>query len=115
MVDTPGANSIHVLAVDTATAAKMICMSRSHFYECDKTGEIGPVPMRCGGKRLYSVAELSAWVNAGMPSRNRWLEMWPLIRSAAQEPAKISQGGPKNGHYKGSSVFCRGASCARTT
>jgi hypothetical protein len=77
MVDTPGANSIRVLAVDTATAAKMICMSRSHFYECDKTGEIGPVPMRCGGKRLYSVAELSAWVNSGMPARSRWIEIWP--------------------------------------
>ena len=55
-----------LLAVDLPTAAKMIGMSRSHFYECDKTGEVGPVSMKCGGKRLYSVAELSAWVNSGM-------------------------------------------------
>jgi len=110
MVDTPGANSIRVLAVDTATAAKMICMSRSHFYECDKTGEIGPVPMRCGGKRLYSVAELSAWVNSGMPARSRWIEMWPAIRGAAQESDAIGLHGPGSGATKRSTVLCRGAS-----
>lgn len=104
------ANSIPALAVDTATAAKMIGMSRSHFYTCDATGEIGPVPMRCGGKRLYSVAELSAWVNAGMPARSRWLEMWPTIRSAAQESVAIGLPGPGSGATKGSSVCCRGAS-----
>jgi len=108
MVDTPGANSIRVLAVDTATAAKMICMSRSHFYECDKTGEIGPVPMRCGGKRLYSVAELSAWVNSGMPARSRWIEMWPAIRSVAQDSVGIGLYGPGSGQVKGLTHCCRG-------
>jgi len=99
---------IPILAVDTATAAKMICMSRSHFYECDKTGEIGPIPMRCGGKRLYSVAELAAWVDAGMPARGRWIEMWPGIRDRAQESAGIGFRRPGSGRNKGSSVSCRG-------
>ena len=98
--------TIPVLAVDIATAAKMIGMSRSHFYTCDATGEIGPIPMRCGGKRLYSVAELSAWVNSGMPARSRWLEMWPSIRSTAQESIGIGLRGPGSGHHKGASVSC---------
>lgn len=100
--------AIPALAVDTATAAKMIGMSRSHFYTCDATGEIGPIPMRCGGKRLYSVAELAAWVNSGMPSRSRWLEIWPGIRDRAQESIGIGLHGPGNGQSKGRSVCCGG-------
>lgn len=100
--------TIPALAVDTSTAAKMIGMSRSHFYTCDATGEIGPIPMRCGGKRLYSVAELAAWVDSGMPSRGRWLEMWPAIRSQAQESVRTGLHGPGSGISKGSSVCCGG-------
>ena len=98
---------IPVLAVDIATAAKMIGMSRSHFYTCDATGEIGPIPMRCGGKRLYSVAELSAWVNAGMPARGKWLEMWPQIRDHAQESGGIGLHGLAGGTTKRLVGGCR--------
>jgi len=99
-----------LLAVDLPTAAKMIGMSRSHFYECDKTGEVGPVSMKCGGKRLYSVVELTAWVSHGMPARGRWLEMWPALRGGAQESPGMARSGPGSGRNKRQSVTCGGQS-----
>lgn len=68
------------LAVDFATVAKLLDMSRSHLYEVYDSGEIGPVAHKVGGKRLISMEELAAWCRHGMPSRGQWLPMWERIR-----------------------------------
>ena len=61
------------LAVDVATAARLIGVSRSHFLALEKQGFVGPRPIENFGKRkLYSVEELRRWVAVGMPRRAEW-------------------------------------------
>lgn len=72
-----GCEAIHItfqpLAVDAATAARLIGLSRSHFLSLEKQGFIGPRPIQNLGKRcLYCVDELRRWTAAGMPRRADW-------------------------------------------
>lgn len=104
-----GASGIPILAVDTSTAARMIGMSRSHFYTAAGSGEIGPVPMRVGGKRLYSVRELQAWIDHQCPARSRWAEIWASIRDQKQESPRIGLRAPRGRAVKGRTVSVKEA------
>lgn len=55
-------------------AAAMLSVSRSKFYSMHATGEVGPVPIKFGTRKLWSVEELRAWVSAGCPAREKWQE-----------------------------------------
>ncbi|MGC8542094.1 MAG: helix-turn-helix transcriptional regulator [Phycisphaerae bacterium] len=59
------------LAVDAATAAKMLSVSLAHFYTLLSGGRI-PAGFRLGRRRLWPVAELRDWLAAGAPSAERW-------------------------------------------
>ena len=62
------------LLVDAAGAAKMLGISRSHFYNLRELGRIGPTGIKLGGKSVrYSTAELREWCRASCPPRDRWL------------------------------------------
>ncbi|HSW45704.1 MAG TPA: hypothetical protein VLM89_09040 [Phycisphaerae bacterium] len=54
----------------------MIAVGRTLFLQMDKSGELGPQSRKLGGRRLWSVEELAAWVRAGMPPRGRWTQIW---------------------------------------
>jgi excisionase family DNA binding protein len=65
------------LLVKASEAAKLLDMSRAHFYRMLKSGR-APAPVRLGGCVRWRVDELRAWVSAGMPPRQRWgASNWP--------------------------------------
>jgi predicted DNA-binding transcriptional regulator AlpA len=63
-----------VLLLPPAEAARLLSMSRSHFYSQCSAGRIGPLPQQFGRKKLYVAEELAQWVRAGCPPREQsWL------------------------------------------
>jgi hypothetical protein len=39
------------------------------------TGELAPMPIHFGRRKLWIVEELRLWINAGCPNRDKWLAM----------------------------------------
>ncbi len=72
----PDKTQVPVLLVGAEDAAWALGIGRTSFLLADKTGELGPQSVKIGGRRLWVVAELSAWVLAGCPARQRWVELW---------------------------------------
>ena len=69
--------SLPPVAVDAGEAAMMLGISRSMFYKLLDAGRIGPRGSRLGRCLRFSVAEMTAWAEAGMPRREEWVHMWP--------------------------------------
>lgn len=67
-------HEISSVLVSSNQAAKYLGVSRAHFYRMHNTGRI-PLPVRLGGCVRWRVDELSAWFEAGMPSRKIWQTM----------------------------------------
>ena len=63
--------------VGVEDAASMLGISVTAFKALDRTGQIGPMPIRIGTlqRRLYSVCEMRQWAEAGCPTRERWQGM----------------------------------------
>ena len=59
------------LAVDSFGAAALLGVSESHWRIMVAGGRCPP-GFRLGRRRLWAVAELSAWLAAGAPSADRW-------------------------------------------
>lgn len=59
------------LLLDARAAAKICGVSRSHFLAMHSAGRI-PLPVRLGRRVLWRAAELTVWIEAGCPSRDRW-------------------------------------------
>lgn len=53
----------------------LISVSLASLYRRLAAGEIGPAPLSLGGRRLFKVAEIRRWVNAGLPNRETWVAM----------------------------------------
>jgi len=62
------------LLVDADGVAVMLGVSRRTVYSMQSTGELGPMALTVGGRKLWRTAELSAWVAAGCPHREVWLD-----------------------------------------
>lgn len=60
--------NIEPLLVPADVAASMLGMSRSFFYELLATGRIPVKPVKFGRKTLFSVRDLTNFVNAGCPT-----------------------------------------------
>lgn len=60
------------LLLSAGEAAQTLGISRSLFYGLHSSGQIGPMPVKLGGRVLYRRAELEKWVRAGCPARERW-------------------------------------------
>jgi hypothetical protein len=56
---------VELLLVDAPKAAAMLSMSRSFFYENLATQRIPIKPIRFGKKTLFSVRDLTNFVNSG--------------------------------------------------
>jgi len=66
-------NQIELIALNAKQAASLIGVSRSMFYELMDAGKIGPMGVKFGPKCVrFPLAELRAWAEAGMPSREIW-------------------------------------------
>ncbi|MGC9258584.1 MAG: helix-turn-helix domain-containing protein [Phycisphaerae bacterium] len=59
------------LAVDSFGAARLLGVSESHWRVMLAAGRVPP-GFRLGRRRLFAVAELLAWIQAGAPSADRW-------------------------------------------
>lgn len=62
------------LAVSREPAAVLCGLSPRSWTRYDAQGLV-PAALRIGGRRVWSVAELSNWIAAGAPPRSRWEAM----------------------------------------
>jgi len=65
------ATEVDPFLVDTAGAARLLCLAPSTVYAMFKDGKI-PKPVRIGSKLLWRVDELRRWVEAGCPGQAKW-------------------------------------------
>lgn len=56
-------------------AAKFCALSESTWDRMTSAGET-PEPIRLGGTVGWNRRELTAWIDAGCPSRTEWAPMW---------------------------------------
>ena len=63
---------VEQLLVNATTAAKMLGVGRSLFYQMSEDGRLGPKYIQFGSKRLWSTDELRSWIAAGCPARENW-------------------------------------------
>lgn len=61
-------------AVESKAAARLCGVSRAHWMKLVGTGR-APQGLRLGRRRVWSVRELRAWLDAGAPSVERWTAM----------------------------------------
>jgi predicted DNA-binding transcriptional regulator AlpA len=61
------------LLLSAAESARALGISRSSFYALHSSGQVGPLPVRLGGRVLWRQAELADWVSANCPPRSQWL------------------------------------------
>jgi excisionase family DNA binding protein len=62
------------LLVDAQGVAAMLGIGRTHLYALNSSGRL-PLPIRLGRRTLWRRDELTAWVAAGCPARDRWQTM----------------------------------------
>ena len=65
-------NLIAPLAVDTPTAAELICSSTSSLEKDRATGHLGVPYVKAGRRILYRLCDLETWLNANtvVPANN---------------------------------------------
>lgn len=66
--------TIAPVACDARGAAGFCGVSRSHWLAMVAAGRT-PLGFRLGRRRLWLIEELSAWMRAGAPPRDRWQNM----------------------------------------
>lgn len=64
MSDQPQTVSLPRVGAGFGEVAEMIGIGRSLLIQADKTGEFGPQFGKIGGRRIASVAEVTAWMSA---------------------------------------------------
>lgn len=60
------------LAVKAREASRLAGISLTTWYNLRASGRLGPQESRVGRAVLYSCTEISDWVAAGFPARERW-------------------------------------------
>ncbi len=66
--------SLTPLLIDADGVAVMLGVSRRTVYAMQSSGELGPMALTVGGRKLWRTAELTAWVAVGCPRREIWVE-----------------------------------------
>jgi len=62
------------LLASSDVAAQMLGISKEYFRQLDRAGKV-PASLRFGKRRLWVVSELTAWCEAGCPTRESWAGM----------------------------------------
>lgn len=62
------------LLVDAKGVCQLLGIGLSCLYAMDRTGELGPQGLKPRRRRLWPREELAAWVKAGCPRREIWME-----------------------------------------
>lgn len=63
------------ILVDADDAAALLGVSRGHFLNMDRSGRLGPQPIKLGRCTRWSRAELERWAEVGCPTRSEWTAM----------------------------------------
>ena len=69
------AEDVHAVkphALNHAATARLMGIAPSHLHNLEKTGRMGPTPVRLGRCKRYLTAHVQEWMNAGCPPRHRW-------------------------------------------
>ena len=61
------------LAVDAKQVADLLGISLSHLHNLRKTGRFAPAAIRMGRSVRFICQEVTDWLSAGSPSRDRWV------------------------------------------
>lgn len=65
---------IEPLVIDAKRLAKLLCGGLKTIRTWDAAGKL-PAPLRIGGRVLWRVDEINAWLEAGAPNRATWEAM----------------------------------------
>jgi excisionase family DNA binding protein len=68
-------SALEPLAVCTKELARLLAISVATLERWNNSGKLGPPGIKIGGRRLWPLAEVREWVNAGMPDRETWLAL----------------------------------------
>ena len=75
--------TIEPLMANSSAAARLLGgISKSFFYQLHSTGQLGPMPIAFGRKKLWRVDELRCWVKNGCPNREVWLRQQGVTNDA---------------------------------
>lgn len=66
--------TIEPLLLNATQCAALCNISRTTWYSLLSSGRV-PLPVRLGRRPLWRRDELTAWVAAGCPARDRWQAM----------------------------------------
>jgi len=67
------------LSVGARELARLLGVSRAHVYRLDGEGRL-PRGIHLGGRKLWVVEEIRAWLRAGAPRRALWEREWESRR-----------------------------------
>ncbi|HPC96469.1 MAG TPA: helix-turn-helix domain-containing protein [Sedimentisphaerales bacterium] len=73
--ETKDQSGVAPLLLDAKAVATMLSISRATLYRMSNTGQLGPMPITLGRRKLWRHEEILAWVRAGCPPRGVWLTM----------------------------------------
>jgi hypothetical protein len=73
----PEAPPLEPLAVGREQVATLLSIGVATLDRWDAAGLLGPVGAKKAGRKLWALAELREWVQAGMPGRKEWLARRP--------------------------------------
>ncbi len=80
-VETKGKMQIALtpLLADADGVGQMLGVSRAMVFNMHSDGRLGPLPVKLGTRTLWRTDELSRWVAARCPRRERWLEVEKVV------------------------------------
>lgn len=73
--DTKAQIGVAPLLLDSKALATMLSIGLSKLYQMNRSGHLGPMPLKFGQRTLWRTEEIAAWVRAGCPRRELWLKM----------------------------------------
>lgn len=80
-----GAGSQRVVTLPAFMSLKEIAaqlgISETTAWRHHSSGRLGPAGNRHGGRRLFSRAEVDAWIENGMRPRDEWAATWQALQS----------------------------------
>ena len=71
VADPPADPAGAALVVDAKRLAAMLCAGVRTVRTWDAAGKL-PAPVRIGGRVVWLVSEIRAWLDAGAPDRKTW-------------------------------------------
>jgi predicted DNA-binding transcriptional regulator AlpA len=63
---------VRPIGLDSHAAAAYVGVSRSLFLSLVSSGDVAPLPVRIGHRKVWNRLELKHWLASGAPHRNEW-------------------------------------------